>query len=439
MNPESTRTSSALSTAVAISLVFAASLLADSPQNELNARDQDQKLRADMRAAHTKNDFTAYLAHAREFHALLNDSPNSVLQLMSAQAFAGDQDSALHSLEQFIGMGQSNKQVLQAAQFDSLRKSKRYPALLAEMAKNETVVAAASKVFPLSAPDFIPEDIDYDAATRQFYITSILKNEILFLDTAGKSSTFARAPDPWPMLALKIDSRRRILWATEVALKGFASIPKADWGTSAILLYNLDSGKLLHRVAAPPKAILGDMTLTRDGDALLSDNDQGAIYRVDRKTFNIVCVNAGDFISPQTPAMSPDGRRVFVPDYVRGIGILDLQSRHVSWLASAGVHALAGIDGLYLYGTTLLATQNGTSPERVIRFELDPSLTRVQSESIIERATPSLGDPTHGVLVDNTFYYIANSGWDSIEDDGSPKAGATPSAALLMRLTLKKK
>jgi hypothetical protein len=240
-------------------------------------------------------------------------------------------------------------------------------------------------------------------------------------------------------MALKIDVRHRILWATEVALKGFVSVPKSDWGTSAILLYDLESGKLLHRIAGPSQAVLGDMTLTRDGDAILADNEQGAIYRIDRKTLNIVCVNAGDFISPQTPAMLPDGRRAFIPDYVRGIGILDLQNGRVSWLASAGIHALAGIDGLYLDGTTLIATQNGASPERVLRFELDPTLTRIQSESIIERATPTLGDPTHGVLVDDTFYYIANSGWDSLEDDGTPKGGATPSAPLLMRVDLHKK
>ena len=50
------------------------------------------------------------------------------------------------------------------------------------------------------------------------------------------------------MMALKVDSRHRTLWATAVALKGFKSIPKASWGTSLVLLYDLDTGKLLHRV-----------------------------------------------------------------------------------------------------------------------------------------------------------------------------------------------
>jgi hypothetical protein len=99
-----------------------------------------------------------------------------------------------------------------------------------------------------------------------------------------------------------------------------------------------------------------------------------------------------------------------------------------------GKYALNGIDGLYRNGRSLIATQNGVSPERVIRFELDPSLSRVISESIIERATATLGDPTHGVIVGRDFYYIASSGWDTLDDHGNRKSDA--SQAVLMRARL---
>jgi len=55
---------------------------------------------------------------------------------------------------------------------------------------------------------------------------------------------------------------------------------------------------------------------------------------------------------------------------------------------------------------------------------------------MVERATPTLGDPTHGVVLDGFFYYIANSGWDTLNDDGTLKAGSVPSKALLMRIRL---
>ena len=87
-------------------------------------------------------------------------------------------------------------------------------------------------------------------------------------------------------------------------------------------------------------------------------------------------------------------------------------------------------------GNTLLATQNGTSPERVVRFAVNASKTRVLSESIIERATPTLGDPTHGVMVGDYFYYIANSGWDGLDEHGVAKEGKTITAPRIMRVNL---
>lgn len=199
-----------------------------------------------------------------------------------------------------------------------------------------------------------------------------------------------------------------------------------------ILLYDLRTGKLLWRVEGPARAAPGDMTLTTEGDAVLSDGEGGGVYLVRRKTQQIERLDAGDFISPQTPVMLPGGERVLVPDYVRGIGMLNLRTRHVAWIPMTGGYALSGIDGLYLSGRTLIATQNGTSPERVVRFELDRSFSRVESESIIERATPTLGDPKHGVLVDGRFYYIANSGWDTMDEHGQLKSGASMREALIM-------
>jgi hypothetical protein len=130
--------------------------------------------------------------------------------------------------------------------------------------------------------------------------------------------------------------------------------------------------------------------------------------------------------------MHPDGKHVFVPDYARGIGILDLATRQVKWL-NQGEHAVNGIDGLYLDRGSLLATQNGTSPERVVRFELDSNLSRIVSEEIIERSEPMLGDPTHGAMVGDFFYYIANSGWSQVDEHGDLKTGAKVTPASIRR------
>ncbi len=396
------------------------------------ARQRLDKIREQVRAAHAAKDAAAYLARSEEMQILLNSSPNSVLQVMSAQAFGGDIEGALGSFKRFIAMGQSNEAALGADTFKTMKTSERFPALEAEMRKNETPVAAGSEVFAMPEAGLIPEDVDYDPRTRRLYVSSILKHRVQFMDMAGHGGIFAEAPDAWPMMAVKVDARRRRLWVTEVALNGFASVPKANWKTSAILVYDLNSRHVMHRIAVGPHATLGDMTLTPEGDAIVSDND-GGLFRVSQATWTVERLDRGEFISPQTPAVSPDGKRAYIPDYLRGIAVLDLETKHVTWLGVAGEHALSGIDGLYLSGDTLIAVQNGVSPERVVAFQLNREGTAVQSARVIERATPSLGDPTHGVVVGPWFYYIANSGWDSIEDDGTPKTGATPARALLMR------
>ncbi len=398
-----------------------------------SAKEQLQQLQTALHEAHLRSDWPSYLKNSHTLKGFMNGAPDSVLQLASAEAFAGDLDGALNEWKEYVRMGQANEDVLKLKQFDALRADPRFAPIHKEMAANLTSISASSKEFSLGDSGLLPEDIDYDPETKRFYISSVLKKEILTSDMQGNTHLFAEAPDHWPMMALKIDHEHRILWATEVALDGFTIVDQKDWGRSAILIYDLKNGQLLHRIEAPMHTALGDMTLTQDGDAILSDGDGGGVYRIRRETQQIERLDAGDFISPQTAAMLPDGKRIFVPDYVRGIGILDLYTKRVTWIPMSGEYALNGIDGLYLNGHTLIATQNGTSPERVIAYNLDDSLTRILSERIIERATPTLGDPTHGVVVGNTFYYIANSGWDTLDEHGSRKPGTTPTAPLIMR------
>jgi hypothetical protein len=70
-------------------------------------------------------------------------------------------------------------------------------------------------------------------------------------------------------------------------------------------------------------------------------------------------------------------------------------------------------------------------------MKLDQSQMKVVSEDVIERGTATLGDPTHGVVVGDWFYYIANSGWDALDERGDVKAGEKLSPGLVMRFRLR--
>jgi hypothetical protein len=300
------------------------------------------------------------------------------------------------------------------------------------MKANRSSISLATTAFLLPESGLLAEDIDYDAQTKHFFITSVREKKIVSVDATGASADFARAPDQWPMLADKVDADRRLLWATEVAMRGFTLAPETDWGRSALLCFDLTTGALLRRIEGPRGTALGDMVLTDRGDVIVSDGEGGGVYRLPMKGNALERLDGGDFISPQTPAMHPDGKSLFVPDYARGIGLLDIATKRVRWLSMGGRFALSGIDGLYFNRGRLIAVQNGASPERVVAFTLDATLGRIESQTVIERSTETLGDPTHGVVVDNEFWYIANSGWDKLDDHGNLKPGARPSNPRIM-------
>jgi sugar lactone lactonase YvrE len=387
-------------------------------------------LQAKLHKSHTANDWQSNLIAAKELSKLLNESPGSLVEVARAQVHVGDFKPAFQELEQFVRMGES---IHLPPDFAPLLTKPEFAGIQRAMEANRTPIALTSTAFLLPDSDLLAEDVDYDPTVHRFLVTSVRQKKIIAVKDGGATFDFATAPDNWPMMAIKIDRSHSVVWATEVALQGFDFAPRPDWGRSALLCYDLRSGKLMRRVEGPRGTALGDMALTTDGDVVVSDGDGGGLYRLAAKTSTLERIDNGDFISPQTPAMHPDGKHIFVPDYLRGIAVLDLSTRQLRWLSTRGRFALDGIDGLYFDHGTLIAVQNGASPERVVAFTLDPTLSEVAAETILERSTDTLGDPTHGVVVGKDFYYIANSGWDIVDDQGNLKPGAKPSPPRIMR------
>jgi hypothetical protein len=125
------------------------------------AIDQFARLQGELRRTHESGDTAAYLAASQTMYSFLNGSPRAILQLMSAQTFAGKPDEALHSFGQFVAMGQADEQVLNGKSFDPLRGLPRYQSISADMGANAAGKSAADEVFRLESTAPIPEDIDY--------------------------------------------------------------------------------------------------------------------------------------------------------------------------------------------------------------------------------------------------------------------------------------
>jgi hypothetical protein len=83
-----------------------------------------------------------------------------------------------------------------------------------------------------------------------------------------------------------------------------------------------------------------------------------------------------------------------------------------------------------------VGVQNGVTPYRVVRLHLDGDGRRIVSAEVLERARPDYAEPTLGVVVGRTLYYVANSQWERFREDGTidtPEALRNP---LVLRLPL---
>ena len=408
-------------------------------QTAPDAASRFAQLQGSARDAREKRDKKGLLAIMLEMAQLLHYSGPSAERLALAYADLGDKKQTLQALRDFVVMGGSDDALIAAHQFDGLRSLPEFEELVKRMGLSRTPIQRAVAVAEMRDAKLIPEDIDYDPRTKRFLVTSVLGKKIVRIGLDGEQQDFAVAPDGWPMKGIKIDSRRGLVWATEAALDRFSAAPAKDWGKSAVICFRLEDGTVVRRIEGPAHSALGDMTTTPSGDVIVSDSTGGGVYRIPAKVADsdvMDRLDGGDFVSPHTPVLHPDGRRIFVPDYARGVGVLDPATKRVFWIETNRQHALQGIDGMYFKKGALIAIQNGNTPERVVRFHLDPSLTRVISEDIIERSTPTLGEPTHGVMVGDSFYYIANSGWDALDEEGKVKAGAKLTVARIMKASL---
>jgi hypothetical protein len=374
--------------------------------------------------------------HLMRLRELLDGRADIVYRLAKVEAASGNRLAALDWLTVFSKSGLTFADPAADPDFAALRTDDAFRAAVARIDAAKQPVTSSKPCLKLAERDLVAEDIAYDPQTRRFFVSSVRHGKIVALDSKNAAKGHATdfvpegQPDIWGILALRADSKRRALWATTVAMPEALAFTAAKDGRSALLEYDLDTGKLLHRydVKESGKHALGDMIVGPAGDVYVSDG-YGAVYHLDHARRGLdILVAPGTFRSPQTPALTPDGKRLFVPDYSRGIGIVELTTKNVTLLEHPPELSLAGIDGLYLVGTALIAIQNGTAPPRIIRISLDAGLTRALSWQTIEANWPGLGQPTHGAIVGRQFYFIANSGWDQLGDDGKLKPEAEFSA-----------
>jgi sugar lactone lactonase YvrE len=391
------------------------------------------------RLAYEAKDWAALRTQLLTLYDLLSGHPRVVYNLACAEARLGHTAAGLEWLGVYADMGLTLPKA-DDPDLAALVAVPEYRPLAARFEKNAEPVVSSQIAFTFPEAELVPEDVAYDAKDHAFYVSSVRQRKILRIDSAWRVTDFTKEGQDGngAMLALALDPERRVLWATSEGLPQARGLAAADRGRAAIVVYDLQSGRQLERYELPNDGQQhepGDMALGRGGEVYVSDGGTGAVYAVRRKKLETIVAAGGMMRSPQQPALTADGRRLLVPDYGGGIAVVELATGRADWMAHPKGVALNGVDGLRLVGDTLWAVQNGTVPERVVRLTLDPAQQRVLRQDVLESASPDLGDPTHGIVVGDTYYFIANSGWDHMKEDGSVEGALT--RATLRRIPLR--
>jgi hypothetical protein len=314
--------------------------------------------------------------------------------------------------------------------------------LLARIAKNREAVGHPATAFTVPDSEFVAEDIAYDSASRRFFLSSIRERKIIVRRDGVWSDFVPPARDSvMSMMGLDVDAARKALWATTAGMPEALALAAGDSGSSAVLRLDLASGLLMRSYDLADDSsdhVFGDLTVAKNGDVFTSDATGGGVYviRAGRDSMEML-VPPGTFPNPQQPVAAPDGKRLFVADYIKGIAIVDRATGRVSWLANDAHAAISGIDGMALNGHSLIAIQNGLSIDRVIRLDLDRGMTKIEKWSTLAANLPVLNEPNHGVMIGDKFYFIATSGWDRFAPDGTITKGATLHKPLVMVLEIR--
>ena len=425
-----------------MTLLLASFLLATQAATAQAQSDPVLESRKHYRAAveaYQAGDRSAYLEHARQAQALRPDHGGVTWALASASALAGDTAGAFRALRRFAALGYWGD-LAADSDFVSLRGSQAYSALARRLAANQAPVTASRVAFELPDRELLTEGLAYDSAAGEFLVGSVRKGRIFRIGRDGRVSPFAVVEGGhWAPLGLRVDGGRGALWVATMALPQTAGYQPADSNRSAILQYDLRSGRLRRRYepgAGEPHAI-GDLILTRNGDVFASDSRAPILYRIGAGTDSLEAfIRTPLLLSGQGLALTPDERTLYLADYSRGLLRVDLATRGVTLVKTADSVLALGVDGLYYHGGHLIGIQNGVEPHRVVRFALAPSGDRIVGVEVLERAHSRYQEPTLGVLVNGELFYIANSQWERFGADGRIPDPAVLERPVVLRLPL---
>lgn len=372
-----------------------------------------RRLQQEALAAYKEKKPVVFLEKIRAASALRQQHPTLLVQLAVALAANERYREAMGVLDRVAAMG--FVYALDDAELQPVRALPEFARAAKRFEANARPIGSAKLELTVDRLGLIPEGLAWDAQSKRLLISSVRTGEILAVNSGGEVQTLADAP--WGVFGMAIDAKRGVLLATTAAMAQVEEFRAEDKGKSALLRIDLETGRVLETLRAEDEAEhhFGDVTVAADGEVYVSDSASPVIFRV--ASGRLEPFLRGPFASMQGIAAARNV--LYVADYAKGILAVDLRTRDVHPLRVPPNASLLGVDGLYFVNDrTLIGTQNGTSPNRIIRIRLAPGGLAVSSVETLLANGSGMGDPTLGVVVGKRFFFNGNAQWDLFGEDG---------------------
>jgi sugar lactone lactonase YvrE len=355
------------------------------------------------------------------------------VEMAAAYARAGNDTEATRWLKRAIDQ-KLDFDLADNPDFARLLAKPEGKALLTRAEANRRVVQRGKVALRIPEKDLIPEGIARDPKTGDFFLSSILKQKIVRIDKAGKVSDFTASGQDGlqGVLGMRVDPATQTLWACSGPAARVSTAP------SHLFRYDLATGALKGKYELPgkPPHLCNDIAVGKGGEVFVTDSTAGAVHRLrPGKEALETLVAAGTLIYPNGLAISSDAKRLYVADF-KGLSFVDVATGKVEALKYPELVNVTGLDGLYLYGGHLVAVQNGSGAERIVRFKLNAAKNAILSEEILESRNPLFVVPTTGVVSGASLFVVANSHLESLDDQGRLKADAPLGEATILEIPL---
>lgn len=362
--------------------------------------------------------------------------PRAIYNLAAATAGRGDATKALALLDRYVAMGVKGSQDLDA-DFPALESLPAFARIKDRLAQNAIPLCPCTTEFDGDAAPFIAEGVALHG--NRILVAGIHARRIVVISAGKRSDFVASLPDGLSPFGMATDAARGLLWVAATSLPQSDGATAQQHGHSALLAFDLNTGerRAYHRAPGDAASALGDVTIGSGGVVYVTDSN-GALLRLKKDATALEPFGkAGALISPQGIAARSDGRYGIVADYALGLQRIDLGNGQVTPIAVPETVTTLGIDGIALLKDgAFVATQNGLTPARVVRFLLTPDWSRVLDFKIVARASPEISDPTLIAADGDAAVLTGISQWASF-DEQSAKPARTPVPWKLVRLDLR--